>query len=266
MPNQRGLWCVLSVVTLLSTVAHATPWSLTDASIQMDATKALDTPISQLWSERNDLVAQMAQAGLVDPHTGHDHDHDNGMGGNFEPEIGALSSDSIEYTINELSEQAQRRQDSLDRLAESLTYRQSGDPVNISRLLAVEPVANARLTSSYGYRTMGGRGEFHPGVDLAAPYGTPIYSTGAGVVVYSGWMRGYGNFIEIDHGNGYKTRYGHSSRLLVSVGDDIRKDQQIAMVGCTGRCTGPHLHYEIVREGKRQDPSMYLALAPKRDE
>lgn len=53
---------------------------------------------------------------------------------------------------------------------------------------------------------------------------------------------------------------------LVSVGDDIRKDQQIAMVGCTGRCTGPHLHYEIVREGKRQDPSMYLALAPKRDE
>ncbi len=182
MPNQRGLWCVLSVVTLLSTVAHATPWSLTDASIQMDATKALDTPISQLWSERNDLVAQMAQAGLVDPHTGHDHDHDNGMGGNFEPEIGALSSDSIEYTINELSEQAQRRQDSLDRLAESLTYRQSGDPVNISRLLAVEPVANARLTSSYGYRTMGGRGEFHPGVDLAAPYGTPIYSTGAGVV------------------------------------------------------------------------------------
>jgi murein DD-endopeptidase MepM/ murein hydrolase activator NlpD len=265
MPNQRRLLCVLSVVTLLSNTAIAAPLSLTDASIQMDAMKALDTPISQLWSERNALVDSLAKAGLIDAHQGHNHDHDNGKGGNFEPEIGALSTDSIEYTINELSEQAQRRQDSLDRLAESLTYRQSGK-VNMTRLLAVEPVPNARVSSAYGYRTMGGRGEFHPGIDLAAPYGTPIYATGEGVVVYSGWMRGYGNFIEIEHGNGYKTRYGHSSRLLVSVGDEVRKDQRIATVGCTGRCTGPHLHYEIVREGKRQDPSMYLAFAPKRDE
>ncbi|MEC7121333.1 MAG: M23 family metallopeptidase, partial [Pseudomonadota bacterium] len=188
------------------------------------------------------------------------------MGGTHEPALGVLEGDSIAYTIEQLSEQAQRRQDSLDRLADSLSDRRPPYAVNLGALLAVEPVPNARLTSAYGYRTMGGRREYHSGVDLAAPTGTPIYATGTGVVVYSGWMRGYGNFIEIEHGNGYKTRYAHSSRLLVRVGDQIDKNQQIAMVGCTGRCTGPHLHYEILRDGQRQDPATYLAMAPSRSE
>jgi len=200
----------------------------------------------------------------------HDEDHDHhtnqdGIGGDYDPDyVTPLRSDRISDTINQVVEQVQRRESGLQSLNQSMMTSPESK-VQLRDILAVEPVANARVTSPYGYRTMGGR-EFHPGVDLAVPYGTPIYATGTGVVVYSGWKNGYGNFIEIDHGNGYVTRYGHSSRLLVSVGDQIKKDQEIALVGCTGRCTGPHLHYEVLLDGKRQNPATYLALAPRREE
>jgi murein DD-endopeptidase MepM/ murein hydrolase activator NlpD len=191
------------------------------------------------------------------------------VGGNVEPHIGALESDSIENTIADLSRQAERRENSLNDMADSLSNRSyratPSRDMNLGDLLAVEPVANAKVTSGYGYRYLGGH-EFHPGIDLAVPYGTPVYATGSGVVVYAGWKNGYGNFIEIDHGNGYTTRYGHSSRLIVSVGQQVSKNQQISMVGCTGRCTGPHVHYEVLKDGKRQDPATYLALAPRRED
>ena len=128
--------------------------------------------------------------------------------------------------------------------------------------LKAHPLPNARVSSNYGTRTMSGRAENHSGLDLAAPSGTPIYATGPGTVTKSGWGTGYGQYIEIDHGNGYVTRYAHASRLLASVGDYVKAGEHIANVGCTGRCTGPHLHYEVVRNGKRQNPSTYLALLP----
>ncbi|MDE2421224.1 MAG: M23 family metallopeptidase [Gammaproteobacteria bacterium] len=189
------------------------------------------------------------------------------MGGDYEEEndVPTSNSDRISDTINQVTEQMERRESGLQRLNQSMTSRVQ-DKIQIGAdILAVEPVANARVSSPYGYRTLGGR-EFHPGIDLAVPYGSPIYATGTGVVVYSGWKNGYGNFIEIDHGNGYVTRYGHSSRLLVSVGDHVKKNQEIALVGCTGRCTGPHVHYEVLLNGQRQNPATYLALAPRREE
>lgn len=128
--------------------------------------------------------------------------------------------------------------------------------------LQTHPLPTARVSSNYGGRTMNGRAETHSGLDLAAPTGTTIVATGPGVVTKSGWGTGYGNYVEIDHGNGYLTRYAHASRLNVSVGDTVRAGQDIAKVGCTGRCTGPHLHYEVVRNGKRQNPSTYLAMLP----
>lgn len=126
--------------------------------------------------------------------------------------------------------------------------------------LVAHPLPNARVSSSYGGRTMGGRAENHSGLDLAAPTGTPIYATGPGIVTKSGWGTGYGQYVEINHGNGYLTRYAHASRLIVSVGDRVDAGQQIANVGCTGRCTGPHLHYEVVKDGQRRNPSSYLAM------
>lgn len=125
------------------------------------------------------------------------------------------------------------------------------------------PVKNARSTSGWGVRTLMGTTRHHSGVDLAAPTGTPIYATGPGIVTKSGWGSGYGQYVDIDHGNGYTTRYAHASRLIARVGQHVDAGQHIANVGCTGRCTGPHLHFEVVKNGKRQNPSTYLAMIPK---
>jgi len=119
-----------------------------------------------------------------------------------------------------------------------------------------------RVSSNFGGRTMGGRAENHSGLDLSAPSGTPIYATGPGVVTKSGWGTGYGQYVEINHGNGYLTRYAHASRLIARVGDRVDAGEHIANVGCTGRCTGPHLHYEVVKDGQRKNPSTYLAMLP----
>lgn len=126
--------------------------------------------------------------------------------------------------------------------------------------LLSHPLPNGRVSSNYGGRTMGGRAENHSGLDLAAPTGTPIYATGPGVVTKSGWGTGYGQYVEINHGDGYVTRYAHASRLIARVGERVKAGQHIANVGCTGRCTGPHLHYEVVKNGQRKNPSPYLAM------
>ncbi|WP_180081250.1 MULTISPECIES: M23 family metallopeptidase [unclassified Acinetobacter] len=119
-----------------------------------------------------------------------------------------------------------------------------------------------RVSSNYGGRTMGGRAENHSGLDLSAASGTPIYATGPGIVTKSGWGTGYGQYVEINHGNGYLTRYAHASRLIARVGERVEAGEHIANVGCTGRCTGPHLHYEVVKDGQRKNPSTYLAMLP----
>ena len=129
--------------------------------------------------------------------------------------------------------------------------------------LASHPLPDMnRVSSNYGGRTMGGRAENHSGLDMSAPSGTPIYATGPGIVTKSGWGTGYGQYVEINHGNGYLTRYAHASRLIARVGDQVKAGEQIANVGCTGRCTGPHLHYEVVKDGQRKNPSTYLAMLP----
>ena len=115
-----------------------------------------------------------------------------------------------------------------------------------------------RVSSNYGGRTMSGRAENHSGLDLSAPSGTAIYATGPGVVTKSGWGTGYGQYVEINHGNGYLTRYAHASRLIARVGEQVKAGDHIANVGCTG----PHLHYEVVKDGQRKNPSTYLAMLP----
>lgn len=144
----------------------------------------------------------------------------------------------------------------------SLAQYGSSDTAALGAWLSTYPIENARVSSTYGMRTLMGSTRQHSGIDLAAPTGTSIYATGAGVVTKSGWGTGYGNYVEIDHGNGYLTRYAHASKLNVKVGDYVSAGEHIANVGCTGRCTGPHLHFEIVKNGKRQNPSTYLALLP----
>jgi murein DD-endopeptidase MepM/ murein hydrolase activator NlpD len=122
------------------------------------------------------------------------------------------------------------------------------------------PVANARFGSPFGNRLdpFSQRLSFHSGIDLAARAGTPIHATAGGRVIFSGQKPGYGKVIEIDHGDALVTRYGHASRLVARKGDLVRPQQHIADVGSTGRSTGPHLHFELLRDGEAIDPSDYL--------
>ena len=120
---------------------------------------------------------------------------------------------------------------------------------------------SGRITSYFGgRRSPGGIGSTnHKGIDIAVPRGTPIYAADGGTVTYAGWMSGYGYLVEINHGNGYVTRYGHNSSLTVSVGQHVYKGQQIARAGSTGNSTGNHCHFEVRYNGVAKNPLNYLS-------
>lgn len=123
------------------------------------------------------------------------------------------------------------------------------------------PVRNAATSSGFGSRRdpFTGRPARHEGLDFPAPAGTPVLASAGGRVITAGRSGAYGNAVVIDHGNGLATLYGHASRILVRPGDLVMPQQAIATVGSTGRSTGPHLHFEIIRRGVRVEPMDYLA-------
>ena len=124
------------------------------------------------------------------------------------------------------------------------------------------PVTGGYYSSNYGYRIdpINGHSEFHTGVDIVAPVGTQVMAAAGGVVSYSGTMPEYGNVVDVDHDNGLTSRYAHLSKSLVKVGDVVMKGQVIALVGNTGRVTGPHLHFEVRENGIPLNPNKFLAL------
>ena len=131
--------------------------------------------------------------------------------------------------------------------------------------LAITPSiwpTSGEVTSGFGWRNSpwGGSSELHPGIDIANSMGTPIFATADGVVVQSGWSGGYGNIVQIEHGNGIETIYGHNSRIVVNVGQSVKKGQVISYMGSTGRSTGPHVHYEVRVNGTAIDPIRFLVL------
>jgi murein DD-endopeptidase MepM/ murein hydrolase activator NlpD len=125
-----------------------------------------------------------------------------------------------------------------------------------------KPTGAGRLGSPFGNRVdpFTNRLAFHPGQDIVAPTGTPILAAAGGRVIFAGPKAGYGNAVEIDHGNGYVTRYGHASKIDVQVGQIVLPGERIADVGSTGRSTGPHLHFEVIVNGTQVNPADYLAL------
>ena len=133
--------------------------------------------------------------------------------------------------------------------------------VELMRLPTRPPLAHATLGSPFGNRDdpFTGRRAFHSGLDFAAEKGTAIHAAAGGSVVSAGFRSDYGWVVEIDHGNGLRTRYAHASRLLVKTGDVVAPGETIAAVGTTGRSTGPHLHFEVLRSGEATDPRRYLA-------
>jgi murein DD-endopeptidase MepM/ murein hydrolase activator NlpD len=124
------------------------------------------------------------------------------------------------------------------------------------------PVEMGYYSSNYGYRLdpITGRSTFHTGVDLIAPHGTGVVAAAGGVVSTVAFVQEYGNIVDVDHDNGLTSRYAHLSRSMVRVGDVVMKGQKIALVGATGRTTGPHLHFEVRENGIPLNPNKFLSL------
>lgn len=173
-------------------------------------------------------------------------DASGGMGGPFIP----MAVDPQAPAFDQVVARAAREVEAADKLRRLMPYLPVRAPL----------VGEANVSSPFGYRPdpFIGRPALHPGVDLVQPYGADIRSTAAGRVVHAGPMGGYGNMVEVDHGNGLATRYGHMSEVLVSEGDEVKAGAVLGRIGSTGRSTGPHLHYEVRVDGEPVDPERFL--------
>lgn len=159
-------------------------------------------------------------------------------------------------------------QESLEIIAETILQEPvtavvlRGTKTTVSRGGAVNygVVSGTRISSTYGYRThpITGTKKFHKGLDIAAPQGNSVYAFADGKVIEAGWNGGYGNWILIDHGNGLKSGYGHLSKISVKTGQRVGTGEKIGAVGSTGDSTGPHLHFEIIKNGSTVNPLNYL--------
>ena len=148
------------------------------------------------------------------------------------------------------------RQEQLSVLEDFLLNRKLRDEV----LPEGRPVSAGYISSGFGNRTdpFTGRAAFHKGVDFAGRAGADVVAVASGVVIWSGDRYGYGEMVEVNHGNGYVTRYAHNNENLVVVGDTVKRGEIIAFMGATGRATGPNLHFEVLRNGRVVDPLTYI--------
>jgi murein DD-endopeptidase MepM/ murein hydrolase activator NlpD len=167
-----------------------------------------------------------------------------------------VASPELTSMLDDLSHQIKDRERQLSVLESMISTR------NLSRQIvpAGRPVTQGWISSYFGHRTdpFNGRKAFHRGLDFAGPAGSKVMSVASGVVTYSKERFGYGKTVEINHGNGYVTRYAHNQRVLVGVGDTVQKGQPIALIGSTGRSTGPHLHFEVLKQGRAVDPMSFV--------
>ncbi|NOX91430.1 MAG: M23 family metallopeptidase [Gammaproteobacteria bacterium] len=173
--------------------------------------------------------------------------------------VGSIAVPDFLESLESLSKQVDDRSAQLGLLETMLMSRNLEDEVSP----AGRPIKRGWISSYYGMRTdpFTGRREHHKGMDLAGKDGSDVISVGAGVVTWAGDRYGYGKLVEVNHGNGYATRYGHSKQVLVQVGDAVKKGQVLALMGSTGRSTGPHVHFEVLYKGKAVDPKKYILAA-----
>jgi murein DD-endopeptidase MepM/ murein hydrolase activator NlpD len=226
--------------TQLEQLAKAT------ASLQEDMTRLnrLDADLRRMINSED--MPATSRSGAVRPAPGF-----NGQGG---PAVKPQVSDLISL-VEELQATAKSREVSLQSLQGALVERNS----RLSATPSIWP-AGGEVTSRFGWRgsPWGWGNDWHPGLDIANDYGTPIVTTADGVVVFSGWYGGYGNMVQVDHGYGVVTVYGHCAQSLVNVGDKVKKGATIAYMGSTGYSTGNHVHYEVRVNGTAVNPANFL--------
>jgi murein DD-endopeptidase MepM/ murein hydrolase activator NlpD len=141
-----------------------------------------------------------------------------------------------------------------ERIRAAQANRQGGGPTSTPSSAGLIWPVNGPVTSPFGWRW----GRMHQGIDIGVGTGTPIKAAAAGTIIYCGWESGYGNLVVIDHGGNLATAYGHQSSIAVACGQQVAQGDVIGYVGCTGHCTGPHLHFEVRIDGSPVDPLGYL--------
>lgn len=180
-----------------------------------------------------------------------------GLGG---PDDGMEGSDATSIEITKAIEKVElallEREQQLDLLSDLILNDSLERKVRPSGF----PVESGWVSSSYGYRAdpFSGKRQFHKGIDIAAGVGDMITAVASGIVSMTDEHPQYGKMVEIDHGNGYVTRYAHAHSLLVSTGDVVKKGTPVATIGSTGRSTGPHLHFEVIKEGRHVNPASVI--------
>lgn len=230
---------------------------------QLDQLETLEAQIRR----QTGLGASEAGSEAQAPVDGVTHD---GQGGPFvEPDL-----KNVGIALDEIEKRVAARRNSLLALQQSLKEQQAmavlpvgsltADSLGVTGLIGGPSITTpsmwpctGEVSSPYGLRW--GGSDFHPGIDIADDMGTPIVATADGVVDFAGWNSGgYGNMVDIDHGNGIMTRYAHAMQVVVVSGQQVRRGQVIAYMGSTGFSTGPHCHYEVRIEGQAVNPATYL--------
>lgn len=230
---------------------------------RLDAEKSLDAMAGRLGIIQGHVLrldalgSRLADMAGVD--MGFGLDRPPGMGG---PEPAAdqqslLTGDFI-AALSDLERTLQDQSDKLFALESIMMDRSLREQTHPDG----SPVSEFWLSSPFGFRTdpLTGKREFHSGIDFAGPAGSPVTAVAAGIVTWSGPRLGYGNLVEVSHGNGYFTRYGHNARNLVEIGDKVKKGDVVALLGASGRTTGPHVHFEVVRNGEYVNPRGRMKL------
>ena len=236
-------------------------------ALQQQQLSELDKKANSLkedMDQLNNLENELKQLSGIEIPEGNNGDsvnpEQNGQGGPYPQtptiENVRLTLDTVENTmngkLNNMEELKKRLQTAIMMKRQQVAIANQ----TISITPSIWP-AKGVVSSPYGLRW--GGSDFHPGIDIANDMGTPIRATADGVVSIAGWNSGgYGNMVDIDHGNGVMTRYGHASYVVVSAGQQVKRGQIIAYMGSTGFSTGPHVHYEVRINGQAVDPSGYL--------
>jgi hypothetical protein len=162
----------------------------------------------------------------------------------------------LDVMLTQLEQRVDSRESELSALENIILTRQLKAQIHPEG----RPVSSGFISSYFGERAdpFDGREAFHKGVDFAGTAGEKVMAVAAGVVTWAGERSGYGKLVEINHGDGYVTRYAHNERTLVSVGETVKRGEPVALMGSTGRSTGPHVHFEVVHNGRQVDPLSYI--------
>ncbi len=249
----------LRELTSLRTAMNAQRSQL--ASLEQDSHRNLDALALQLGqlqaqaTRLNALGDRLTQVGKLadgefdfasEPAVGGPEDTDNDPGHPL----------PLQNGVDDLRAQFDRQEAQLDVLENLLRDRQTDNEL----LPTGMPVAQGYISSGYGERSdpFNGHQALHLGLDFSAPFGTPVQAVADGMVTFAGQRSGYGNVVEIDHGNGYMTRYAHNSVIVAAIGSRVHAGETIAKVGSTGRSTGPHCHFEVWLNGRPVNPMVYV--------